>query len=146
MRAIPKRPDPTPVHARCRTSSIRLPLNSVQEFGEEWACAGVHSPLIATNESLAYCSAKRREIFKNPLVERNQSYRNLGRHLFDCGRGNKEEKTRGTLWAAYNGITELVDHHWQYQSRAQRLSWLWFGEGERIKLRAFEEAAKLAKN
>jgi phage/plasmid-like protein (TIGR03299 family) len=78
--------------------------------------------------------------------ERNQWHRDEGQRLFAHGRGNEQPKIKATLWAAYNGVTELVDHHWGYESRAQRLSWLWFGEGERIKLRAFEEAAKLAKN
>jgi phage/plasmid-like protein (TIGR03299 family) len=82
----------------------------------------------------------------NSAVERNQWHRDEGQRLFTHGRGNQEARIKGTLWAAYNGITELVDHHWGYESRAQRLSWLWFGEEERIKLRAFEEAARLAKN
>jgi len=43
-------------------------------------------------------------------------------------------------------INELVGHHWGYGSCSRRLSWLWFGEDERAKLHAFEEAAKLAKN
>ena len=79
-------------------------------------------------------------------VERNQWHRDEGHRLFTEGRGNQEKEIKGSLWAAYNGIAEMVDHHWGYESRAQRLSWLWFGDGERIKLRAFDEAAKLAKN
>jgi hypothetical protein len=79
-------------------------------------------------------------------LERNQLHRDESQRLFARGKGNEQPKIKGTLWAAYNGITELVDHHLGYESRAQRLSWLWFGDGERIKLRAFEEAAKLAKN
>jgi phage/plasmid-like protein (TIGR03299 family) len=79
-------------------------------------------------------------------VARNNEHREESVRLFERGRGNQEKQVKGTLWAAYNGITELVDHHWGYESRAQRLSWLWFGEGERIKIRAFEEAAKLARN
>jgi phage/plasmid-like protein (TIGR03299 family) len=79
-------------------------------------------------------------------VQRNNQHRNESVRLFEHGRGNQANQVKGTLWAAYNGVTELVDHHWGYENRAQRLSWLWFGEGERIKVRAFEEAAKLAKN
>ena len=77
-------------------------------------------------------------------VKKNNQHRIEGVRLYEYGRGNQENGVKGTLWTAYNGITELVDHHWSYDNRAQRLSWLWFGEGERIKVRAFEEAVKLA--
>ena len=61
--------------------------------------------------------------------------------LFEEGKGNQDPQVRGTLWAAYNGVTELVDHHLNYRSRWQRLDSLWFGEGERTKHRAFDQAA-----
>jgi phage/plasmid-like protein (TIGR03299 family) len=79
-------------------------------------------------------------------IERNENLRNESIRLFEEGRGNKEKGIKGTVWTAYNGVTELVDHHWGYENRAQRLSWLWFGEGERIKHKAFEEAEKLIRN
>ena len=41
--------------------------------------------------------------------------------LFEKGKGNEEIKVRGSLWAAYNGVTELVDHHMNYRNRWQRL-------------------------
>lgn len=67
-------------------------------------------------------------------------------HLFEKGRGNDAPPINGTLWAAYNGVVELVDHHWNYRDRWQRLESLWFGEEERIKRRAFEEACKMCNN
>lgn len=79
-------------------------------------------------------------------LERNDYHRSESIRLFEYGRGNRESQIKGTLWAAYNGVAELVDHHWGFESRAQRLSWLWFGEGERIKLHAFEEASKWVQN
>lgn len=48
---------------------------------------------------------------------------------------------RGTLWAAHNGVTQLVDHETSYRDRWQRLASLWFDEGERTKHRAFDQAA-----
>lgn len=65
-------------------------------------------------------------------------------YLAENGQGNKG--IRGTLWAAYNGVTELVDHEWGYADPMKRLNFLWFGEGERIKIRALDEAALLCKN
>lgn len=62
------------------------------------------------------------------------------------GRGNDVEGVRGTLWAAYNGVTEYVDHFWRYRSPEQRLNFLWFGEGENIKTRALNEALARCRN
>ena len=31
-------------------------------------------------------------------------------HLFEKGRGNELPQVRGTLWAAYNAVTEYSDH------------------------------------
>ncbi|MEI7911892.1 MAG: DUF932 domain-containing protein [Verrucomicrobiota bacterium] len=72
------------------------------------------------------------------LVFRTESAR-----LFEEGKGNSESGIRGTLWAAYNGVTELVDHHWNYKSPWQRMNSICFGEGERLKHRAFDQATTL---
>lgn len=78
--------------------------------------------------------------------ERNKAVRKTGVKLAREGAGNDAAGVRGTVWATYNGVTELVDHHWKYEDRWQRLNFLWFGEGERIKQRAFDEAMKLSAN
>ncbi len=68
-------------------------------------------------------------------------------HLFEAGKGNGEQGIRGTLWAAYNGVTELVDHHGHFKSPWQRMNSICFGEGERIKHRALDQAvAMMAQN
>ncbi len=43
----------------------------------------------------------------------------------------------GTLWAAFNGVTEWLDHRKTRQNPGQRLNSLWFGENYRVKARAF---------
>ena len=43
-------------------------------------------------------------------------------------------------------VAQMVDHHWGYRDRWHRLNSLWFGEGERIKHRAFDEARKISLN
>ncbi len=63
--------------------------------------------------------------------------------LFEQGRGNNTAPAKGTLWAAYNGVVELVDHYWSYPSSWRRLDSIWFGEGRRIKEVAFVEAKKM---
>jgi phage/plasmid-like protein (TIGR03299 family) len=92
-------------------------------------------------------------VFPDPTRKKGQSersfeeakakslgFRNESARLFEEGKGNSESGIRGSLWAAYNGITELVDHHWTYKSPWQRMNSICFGEGERLKHRAFDQA------
>ena len=57
-------------------------------------------------------------------------------------------KVRGTLWAAYNGVTELIDHRKARQHDADttldRLNSIWFGRGAAIKERALRVAEQMA--
>lgn len=46
---------------------------------------------------------------------------------------------RGTLWGAYNAVTEYVDH----DKGADNLSYMAFGRGSEIKQRAFTNAKDL---
>jgi phage/plasmid-like protein (TIGR03299 family) len=54
-----------------------------------------------------------------PLMDSEASHRasELARHrrawaemLFEAGAGNDRSPVKGSLWAAYNGVTELIDH------------------------------------
>jgi phage/plasmid-like protein (TIGR03299 family) len=63
--------------------------------------------------------------------------------LFEEGKGNSEPGIRGTLWAAYNGVTELVDHRSRFSTPWQRMNSICFGEGERLKHRALDQAVTL---
>jgi phage/plasmid-like protein (TIGR03299 family) len=63
--------------------------------------------------------------------------------LFAEGMGNDVPEIRGTLWAAYNGVVELVDHYLGYSSRWHRLESIWFGEGEHTKQVALAEAKRI---
>jgi hypothetical protein len=61
-------------------------------------------------------------------------------YFFDQGRGNRLPGVSGSLWAAFNGVTEWQDHRKKRQNSNQRLSSIWFGESARIKSRAFTVA------
>lgn len=51
------------------------------------------------------------------------------------------EMAKGTLWGAYNAVTELTDHYRRTNADDMAgLKSMWFGNGERIKKRAFEVA------
>jgi len=86
------------------------------------------------------------------------------------GRGNEAESVAGTLWAAYNGVCELVDHSagqalgpraaangrdlpargaraggLRVTPPERRLESCWFGSGYRTKVRAWDAAVEVAK-
>jgi len=63
--------------------------------------------------------------------------------LFVGGRGNAMPGVAGTLWAAYNAITEYQT--WDRgRSADTRLNSLWFGANKKTNERAFEVALQLA--
>ena len=66
------------------------------------------------------------------------------RVLFERGKGNDLPGVAGTLWAAYNGIVEMVDHGRNRRTPDQHLEHIWFGNGYSLKMRAFEMAKKQA--
>lgn len=56
--------------------------------------------------------------------------------LFEKGRGNTEPPVRGTLWAAYNGVVEMMDYHTAHRSDESLLRSAWFGDRYLTKARA----------
>ncbi len=70
--------------------------------------------------------------------------RNESARLFDHGLGNQAPKVRGTLWAAYNGVAEYVDHATGGQDRDRHLDAIWFGGGYLAKARAYRVALNCA--
>ena len=62
--------------------------------------------------------------------------------LAESGAG--AEMARGTLWGAYNAVTEYVDHYRNAKrNETQCLKSMWFGSGERIKMYALKTAMTL---
>ncbi len=81
------------------------------------------------------------------LRRRAAFHRQQSARLAIEGKGNDVAAVRGTLWAAYNGVTEYVDHLWgKFRGegdRARRLNSLWFGRGHQMKSRAYTQAVAL---
>lgn len=72
--------------------------------------------------------------------------RQFAEHFLDHGAGNRLKVVAGTLWAAYNIVTEYVDHRTSEQQTAdRRLNSVWFGDGYLAKARAFRVAEALAR-
>ncbi len=65
------------------------------------------------------------------------------KRLFETGRGNQLPAVRGTLWAAYNAVTEYVAHE-RGDDRARRVDGAWFGTGARLNQRALDAALLIA--
>jgi phage/plasmid-like protein (TIGR03299 family) len=69
-------------------------------------------------------------------------------NLFENGIGQKMPEIRHTAWAAYNAVTEYIDHHKTYKKEAEqptkRLSEIWFGSGADLRAKAFSSIVSLA--
>ena len=71
-------------------------------------------------------------------------------NLFERGKGQEIPAIRHTSWAAYNSVTEFVDHRRSTRGRDDRergnnrLDSAWFGSGARLKERAFQLALAMA--
>ncbi|MBO9855134.1 DUF932 domain-containing protein [Xanthomonas sp. A1809] len=60
-----------------------------------------------------------------------------------AGRGSKLASSRATAWGLLNAVTEHVDHHRRARSNDHRRDAAWFGQGTKIKQRAWEEVMGL---
>ena len=61
-------------------------------------------------------------------------------YFFSQGKGTELKGVPGTLWAAYNGVTEYVDHRAPQQDANKLLESVWFGDGYLTKAKAFQVA------
>jgi phage/plasmid-like protein (TIGR03299 family) len=65
-------------------------------------------------------------------------------NLFQNGKGTEIPGVRGTLWGAFNAVTEYVDHH-RGGSLEKRAASLLYGSGAIMKQRAWDNALALVK-
>jgi hypothetical protein len=63
--------------------------------------------------------------------------------LFTTGNGNSMPGVKGTVWAAYNGITQWVDRESFSKRMKEPLKSIWFGDGRLLKEKAFSQAERL---
>ena len=75
-----------------------------------------------------------------PVFQRDRAW---SEYFFDQGAGNRMAGVEGTLWAAYNGVTEWLDHRKTRQSATQRLASIWFGGTNRTKIHALDAAVEM---
>lgn len=77
-------------------------------------------------------------VLRRVLADRSDTGR-----IFECGVGLDQPGVKGTLWAAYNAVTEYVDHHRCGYCGERRLRSIWFGRGCNIKMHAHAVAGQL---
>jgi len=75
-------------------------------------------------------------------LSRAKSNREWAKYLFENGEGNKLTGVSGSLWAAFNGVTELIDHKITKQSNDRKLNSVWFGDGAAVKAKAYKVAVE----
>jgi len=76
---------------------------------------------------------------------RPQSVRDEIIRLHEVGLG--ADFSRGTIWGAYNAVTEYVDHVFNGKGDLNmRLNTIWWGAGADLKEQAFNEAVLMLKN
>jgi hypothetical protein len=63
--------------------------------------------------------------------------------LAEAGRGNALPSVSGTLWTAYNGVSEWLGYQ-RGNTQDNRLNSLWFGDGANLNRRALEAALVMA--
>ena len=63
--------------------------------------------------------------------------------LAEKGKGNANPAIKGTLWAAYNGVTEYLGTEYG-RSKEGRLDALWFGQSSNLSAKALEIAITMA--
>jgi phage/plasmid-like protein (TIGR03299 family) len=75
--------------------------------------------------------------------------KNRMQELFETGKGNQLDGVKGTVWAAYNAVTEFADHHKVVKNLdtdpTNRLKDIWFGASAKLKQDAFDLAMVFAK-
>jgi phage/plasmid-like protein (TIGR03299 family) len=72
--------------------------------------------------------------------KKNQEIRDTFLKLHESGQG--ADLSRGTLWGAFNCVTEYTDHGTE-GNPGTRLESMWFGRGEQLKLKAFQLAERM---
>lgn len=81
---------------------------------------------------------------KKRTNKRREDVRKKIQELFVAGAGNSQKDVRGTRWAAYNAVTEFVDHHKKVLVRKDRdeadvrMQSIVWGNGSHIKQRALQ--------
>ncbi|MCI0462766.1 MAG: DUF932 domain-containing protein [Gemmataceae bacterium] len=127
-------------------------LGLAQRFFDD--AAAIIDRLSAYSPSSTQLTAYFRELYPDPEESKNNGRAAKARselqRLFEEGVGHDQPGVKGTAWAAYNAVTEYVDHHRSarglddHDRAGRRLDSIWFGHGAQVKERAWNLALEMA--
>lgn len=129
-------------------------LDTIQQHFSE---IGVHfRKMVTFRMSEERLDAYLKSVFPDPLrgkdekqyrraLAQAQKDRRGSLRLYGEGMGNDLNGVPGTLWAAYNGVTEYLDFHRAAFGDSKWLESIWFGDSNRIKERALDEALSITR-
>jgi phage/plasmid-like protein (TIGR03299 family) len=125
-------------------------VRDVMDAARNQFAATVHQYRRLANKDINGADVKKyiRQVFEVKEAEADLSTRmkNILKDVEErvyIGRGNNLPGVRGTLWGAYQGITDYLSHG-RGSDADSRLNSLWFGDSANINKRAFETALALA--
>ncbi len=134
---------------------IRHTSNAAEDLKQAQALLGLSNDLYVQLEAifnrmaLTRISDKQLLDYVRALVPDNEEaednvkpegIRNAFLELYASGQG--ADLARGTLWGAFNCVTEYTDHVMGDNPKA-RLESIWFGQGEQLKRAAFQLAERM---
>lgn len=128
--------------ARKSIGFIKKTYDRIERDFNALAKVELDEPRLATYLMRVFPEPKDR---KSREFQRIEDYRARARWYYTNGRGNDIPEIAGTLWAAYNGIAEMIDHSRNRRTESQHLEHIWFGGGAALKTRAFEDAKLLVR-
>jgi len=107
----------------------------------------VFQPHVAmARASTAMMLVGQREVIEGEFIEEDEpkcrTYDKIHR-LFVEGRGNQADGVRGTMWAAYNAITEYLGYE-RGKDADVRVDSMWFGDAAKINRRALTVGVQMA--
>lgn len=92
------------------------------------------------------------EYFVKLLSKKEDDFDDIPERTFDKlwtvyrkGQGQDLKSTKDTVWGLVNGVTRFQDHERQAQSQDTRLDSSWFGNGNRMKKKAYHLAWDMVK-
>lgn len=110
-------------------SNVKMGVKQTEEF---------FADVLGRDEDGELSTAKKNLIWHNPQFENS----GILTQLVEEGAGSDINGVRGTLWGAYNALTEFVDHHKTFSKNTDHLDAIWFSGGAKLK----ENAMSVAKN
>lgn len=96
---------------------------------------------ITQNELQNYVMTLTSEKYGGDNITKLEEMRDKVIELYESGNG--ANLSRGTLWGAFNSVSEYTDHIMLNGGPNQKLNSIWFGKGEQLKLKAYQLAESM---